>query len=219
MTWEEFQQVAQGISEQTGFPLSVLLGQAALETGRGTSYNAKKKNNWFGTGAFDSNPSNAYTFKNPEQSIMYYLQNVGKLVPNWKQYVDDPVKLVQMIKNAGYATDPYYVQKVTSLPEFKRFLSPTSQQGQSPLQNVLKSIITPVNAATQPVSYPSSSASGARSYPSSSASSTNSYIVKAGDTLSGIAKQYLGNANSYNQLSGYRSGNPNLIYPGEKITW
>lgn len=43
------------------------------------------------------------------------------------------------------------------------------------------------------------------------------YTVQKGDTLSGIASK-LG-LGSYNQLSGYRSGNPNLIYPGEVLSY
>lgn len=39
--------------------------------------------------------------------------------------------------------------------------------------------------------------------------------MQAGDTLSGIAAK-LGVSTS--QISGYRSGNPNLIYPGETLT-
>ncbi|WP_298047650.1 GH25 family lysozyme [uncultured Bifidobacterium sp.] len=45
--------------------------------------------------------------------------------------------------------------------------------------------------------------------------SRRTYTVQAGDTLSGIAAK-LGVATS--QISGYRSGNPNLIYPGETLT-
>ena len=41
------------------------------------------------------------------------------------------------------------------------------------------------------------------------------YTVQAGDTLSGIAAK-LGVPTS--AISGYRSGNPNLIYPGETLT-
>lgn len=50
---------------------------------------------------------------------------------------------------------------------------------------------------------------------SSSGSGKRTYTVKSGDTLSGIAAK-LG-LSSYTQLSGYRSGNPNLIYPGEVL--
>ena len=45
--------------------------------------------------------------------------------------------------------------------------------------------------------------------------SRRTYTVQAGDTLSGIAAK-LGVSTS--QISGYRSGNPNLIYPGETLT-
>lgn len=43
------------------------------------------------------------------------------------------------------------------------------------------------------------------------------YTVQRGDTLSGIAKR-LG-LSSYRDLSGYRSGNPNLIYAGEVLNY
>lgn len=43
------------------------------------------------------------------------------------------------------------------------------------------------------------------------------YTVKSGDNLSTIAKT-LG-LPSYNSLSGYRSGNPNLIFPGEVLNY
>lgn len=45
--------------------------------------------------------------------------------------------------------------------------------------------------------------------------SGRTYTVQAGDTLSGIAEK-LGVAQS--AVTGYRSGNPNLIYPGEVLT-
>lgn len=43
----------------------------------------------------------------------------------------------------------------------------------------------------------------------------NTYTVKSGDTLSKIAQQY---GVSPQAITGYRSGNPNLIYPGEVLT-
>jgi len=41
------------------------------------------------------------------------------------------------------------------------------------------------------------------------------YTVKPGDTLSAIGSQF---GVPYSQISGFRSGNPNLIYPGEVLT-
>ena len=41
------------------------------------------------------------------------------------------------------------------------------------------------------------------------------YTVKSGDNLSTIAARY---GVSISQITGYRSGNPNLIYPGEVLT-
>jgi len=45
------------------------------------------------------------------------------------------------------------------------------------------------------------------------------YTVKAGDTLSGIGAKYgLSYADSIKKISGYKSGNPNLIYGGETLS-
>lgn len=50
---------------------------------------------------------------------------------------------------------------------------------------------------------------------SSVQSGINSYTVQSGDTLSAIASRM---GVPISQLTGYQSGNPNLIYPGEVIT-
>ena len=55
----------------------------------------------------------------------------------------------------------------------------------------------------------------AGSSPQPSLMEGTSYTVKPGDTLSAIAKQ-LGVPMA--SITGYRSGNPNLIYPGEKLS-
>ena len=45
--------------------------------------------------------------------------------------------------------------------------------------------------------------------------SGRTYVVQAGDTLSGIAAKF---GVPTSAISGYRSGDPNLIYPGETLT-
>ncbi|PKU95359.1 LysM peptidoglycan-binding domain-containing protein [Bifidobacterium pseudolongum] len=68
-------------------------------------------------------------------------------------------------------------------------------------------------ASTQP-SKPTPAVKPAPAKPAAP-SGTTTYTVAAGDTLSGIAAK-LGVSTS--AISGYRSGNPNLIYPGEVLT-
>jgi LysM repeat protein len=83
-------------------------------------------------------------------------------------------------------------------------------QAKSGIMDKVLNIFTPKKASAM------SSNLGNQYTPSNTGSS---YIVKPGDTLSKIAQTYLGSASKYSQLSGYKSGNPNLIYPGEVIRW
>jgi len=46
------------------------------------------------------------------------------------------------------------------------------------------------------------------------------YVIQPGDTLSAVAKKFLGNANDYNKIFEANREvikDPNLIYPGQKI--
>ena len=49
---------------------------------------------------------------------------------------------------------------------------------------------------------------------------TREYVIKSGDTLSKIAKQYYGNANDWNRIYDANKSvisNPDKIFPGQKI--
>lgn len=70
-----------------------------------------------------------------------------------------------------------------------------------------------VNPGGKPAAAPSKPAAPAKPAPTAKPSG-RTYTVQAGDTLSGIAAK-LGVPTS--AISGYRSGNPNLIYPGEVL--
>lgn len=120
-TWDEFKQIAAPIAEEYDIPLAVLLGQAALETGYGTSYNAQVKNNWFGLGAYDANPEKSFSFSSPEESIRYYAELISKDPRYAKAYEkrDNPFEMIREIKKAGYASDPNYVSKVVNIPDFQ----------------------------------------------------------------------------------------------------
>ncbi len=122
-SWNQFKQTATQMANNENFPASVLLGQAALESGHGTSSFAKNRNNYFGYQAYDSNPNAAKAYQSPEQSIQDYIdliKNTPRYRWAYQNYLidHDPVKLLQGIKSSGYATDPNYVNKVESMPEF-----------------------------------------------------------------------------------------------------
>ena len=262
-TWDQFVQSATKVAKEHGFPLGVLLGQAALETGRGKSSQSQSKNNWFGLGAFDANPNNAFGFKNAEESIKYYI-NLIKNDPRYKNAWaarNDPVKMIQEIKKSGYATDPDYVGKVTSTPEFKnnakatkavagaststlsdpKFTEFVRQQraegSQLPVSRLeaiyqygtgkskslqqpkktgfLDNLIPQAYAEEMTPLSNYSKASGGTGYAPPPQPQANMYTVKPGDTLWGIAQNYLGNGANWQQL-GYQ-GDPKRLQIGSQI--
>lgn len=71
-----------------------------------------------------------------------------------------------------------------------------------------------VNPGGKPAAAPSKPAAPAKPAPAAKPSG-RTYTVQAGDTLSGIAAKF---GVSTSAISGYRSGNPNIIYPGEVLT-
>lgn len=71
-----------------------------------------------------------------------------------------------------------------------------------------------VNPGGKPAAAPSKPAAPAKPAPTAKPSG-RTYTVQAGDTLSGIAAKF---GVSTSAISGYRSGNPNIIYPGEVLT-
>lgn len=123
--WDEFASKAKDIAGQRGYPLSVLLGQAALESAHGSSNFARKRNNYFGYQAYDSNPDAAAYFSSPEESINKYIDLIQDpsfvYSQAWQNYLQDkdPAKLIQGIKAAGYASSPNYAQNVMNTEEFQ----------------------------------------------------------------------------------------------------
>ena len=119
--WIDFLNSAKKISQEEKYPISVLVGQAVIETGHGKSKFAVQRNNFFGYNAYDSNPGAAVKYQSKEASIKQYIDLIREK-PRYKQAYankNNPVKMVQLIKEGGYATDPNYVNKVTNTKEFK----------------------------------------------------------------------------------------------------
>lgn len=123
--WATFLATAEEVAPEYDYPLSVLVAQAALESARGTSNFARNRNNFFGMCAYDSDPNQACHYASIEDGIRAYIHNIYTY-PRYAKAVehkDDPVRMVTEIKRAGYASDPLYVEKVTSLPEFTNYLT------------------------------------------------------------------------------------------------
>lgn len=137
--WGDFQQKAIQTIQGRGLPsavVPVLLGQAALESARGKSapggnyFGIKGKgtagsNNLatqeYGNGGYYGENSNFRAYNTPEESINDYLDLITRYrgVPE-AIASNDPARIIQAIKNAGYATSPTYVQNVMGTPEYRQ---------------------------------------------------------------------------------------------------
>lgn len=119
-SWEEFQITAWKISQKEDYPYQVLLAQAALESNRGRSDFAVYRNNFFGIGAYDHNPNQAFSYGSVEDGIYAYINLIRSRYEDAYQVRHDPREMVMRIKRGGYATDPFYVWKITNMPEFNQ---------------------------------------------------------------------------------------------------
>lgn len=139
-SWDDFKSMAADTVNTRGLPhavLPVLLGQAALESARGT---AAPGNNYFGIkGAGTAGSNNLATkeygangyygensdfgaYKTPQDSIDAYLDLISKYrgVPQAMQS-GSPAQIIQAIKANGYATSPTYVRDVMATPEYQQY--------------------------------------------------------------------------------------------------
>lgn len=122
-TWNDFIRAAHKLAPIYDYPVKVIIAQGALESGRGTSQYAIERFNYFGIGAFDSNPDSAYTYGNLDQGIIEYMRFVKTRFPEAYAARSNPDRMIELLKSndAGrmYATDPNYVHKLESLPEWR----------------------------------------------------------------------------------------------------
>lgn len=241
MDWQEFLQVAQKVAQEEGYPLAVLAGQAAQETGRNVS--SAPGWNFFGIKGpgqllktwedYGNGPvsvmANFRTYNSPEDSIRDYINLIKNNYPQaWAQR-DNPVAMVQAIKAGGYATDPNYVAAVTNTPEFKQYVNapqptqtpqpqatPTQPQKPKSFMDILKDYLNPQSYASDDITNPGGvqnfSYQGYQQQPNG----TINYQVKPGDTMWGIADQYLGGGQNWNQIKGY-SGSPTSLPVGQNL--
>lgn len=123
VTWEQFMTIASEAANQYHFPQNIVICQATLETGRGKSSIAKYKNNYFGFMAYDADPGMAKSYERAVDSIIDYLELITKS-PRYKACLneDNPLDMITLIHKSGYATDPEYVKKITSLKEWIEYM-------------------------------------------------------------------------------------------------
>lgn len=164
-TWNDFINIVKDEAVRRGYPVSVALGQAALESSRGQSNYARNRNNFYGYQAYDSNPDMAKAYKNPRESVADYISLIqtNPIYKNaWGQYQKDrnETALVQNLHKAGYATDPNYAWKVTNTPEFKQYTgykapqAPKQRVQPTTMPQVPKDIVSPLPRNNKPVTMP-----------------------------------------------------------------
>ncbi len=120
--WGDFVKAVERIAPIYDFPVKVAVAQAAHESDYGTSELARIKNNYYGLNAVDWDPFNsAWSFDNPEQCIISYMQLIKSNYPDAYAVRDNPDLMIRMIREGGYASDPLYVQKVKALPEWQKY--------------------------------------------------------------------------------------------------
>ena len=202
--------IIQKINSEFGDKLynSVVIAQAILETGFGSSSLMMKANAIFGIKATKSWKGKVYNSKTKEcydgvsmtdvqacfrayDSLDDSVRDYFKLITGSKRYEGalnqiSAFECIKAIKNGGYATDPKYVDSVMKLITTNNL---TVYDKQVPVNNT-------VNNVNNVTSY-------------------NTYTVQKGDTLSQIASKY---RTTYQKLASYNNiSNPNLIYPGQVI--
>ena len=101
-----------------------LLAQWALESGWGTSKFARTRNNFAGINAIDADPNKATSYKSPADFAQAYARFVGvnpdgsRLNTSYMRsgiFGTSGSTYYSILKKNGYATDPNYVSKLTSI--------------------------------------------------------------------------------------------------------
>lgn len=259
MTWDEIVQAAVKVANEFKIPASIMIGQAALESGYGKSapgYNffgikgqgtggsqTLSTQEDYGRGMVNVKDTFA-TYAKPEDAFRAYAELITK-DPRYQKAMlhrDDPVQFLQEIKNAGYATDPNYVNKVASIA-FKynmyddpKLKPPTPTPTEVP-ENIpwYQNLFGPTNVQAEympsvSMRSPNQYTSGSMSAPAGTSSTiaaskpfisllqpSAQYTVQSGDTLWQIAQDYLGAGTRWRELQGY-TGNPRTMPVGTQIS-
>lgn len=113
---DTYHAIAAELGAEYGIPWETVVAQGIVESASGTSEFARERNNFFGIGAFDSNPNAAKSYSSPQEGWKGYFENIVNTSTYREHgafdYPNDPYGYLTAIKAAGYATDPNYIQKI-----------------------------------------------------------------------------------------------------------
>lgn len=119
---------------KSGLDARYILAHAALESAWGTSNIARKYNNYFGIGAFDTNPDNAKNFSNPGLASGI-IQGALWIANNYYNGKYKQRTLYSMRHNNGvhqYATDPNWDKKIANImKKSERYTKPNIKDKQN----------------------------------------------------------------------------------------
>lgn len=115
---DKFQSIATQLGTKYGIPWETVMAQGIVESASGTSNFARQRNNFFGIGAFDSNPNAAKSYSSPAEGWRGYFENIKNTsvyrAHGAFNFPNDPYNYLKAIKAAGYATDEHYIEKISS---------------------------------------------------------------------------------------------------------
>ncbi|MCX6171492.1 MAG: glucosaminidase domain-containing protein [Flavobacterium sp.] len=129
---EKYKSIAKDNMLRTGIPSSITLGQAILESGAGTGPLSLQANNHFGIKCHKewTGPSISYTddaenecfrkYQDPSESFLdhsFFLTSRPRYSTLFQLEKDDYKAWAKGLKDAGYATDPKYPDKLIALIE------------------------------------------------------------------------------------------------------
>ena len=121
---DRWHETAQQLSIEFGIPWEAVMAQSIIESGAGTSRYATTRNNFFGLGAVDSNPDNAFSYESPEAGWRGYYEFIQRNSSLYSAHgvfaeptITNPYKYLEAIKAAGYATASDYVASVSKYIE------------------------------------------------------------------------------------------------------
>lgn len=100
-------------AEQTGLDVRYIVAHAAHETAWGTSNIANNKYNFFGIGAFDSDPYNmAFNWDTPDKGI---INGAGWIYQNYTKRGQNTLHSMNHHNTHSYATDPRWGEKIAAI--------------------------------------------------------------------------------------------------------